>query len=335
MSRIMIFNNAGFKLCEIDADAPRSWMIGQYGRSSFTIPVISDKCRKQFIQFGNLVLIEHEKLPAWGGVIDPPRTWGNNLVEVTAYSAEYLLKFRSTGFDDMKITAGAMFKELINIANRVADTRLITAGPIDEGGESILFELRNETIYDFAKKRITDAGYEWRIKPVLINNRLQFEASLYEKFESDTNMVLSEGYNIELGDSTLVEDGEIYNQILGFGKGSVWKNRYKYTAFDLQSQSDYGFRDFSLDVDEGGKVNVEKYTDEYLAVYKEARKKFDLSALDYGDTWKYLDLGNILKVELSVCGFNGDKLGTTADVRIAGMSYDESVGTVRLICEEQ
>ena len=334
MSRVQIFNNAGFKLIEVDADADRSWMIGQYARCVFTIPVISDKCREQFLRYGNLVLIEHEKLPAWGGVIDLPRTWGNNKVEITAYSAEYLLNFRHTGYRDKKITAGAMFKECIDIANRVSDTRLIKAGPIDEGGELVKFELRNQNMYEFVKDKISKAGYEWRITPVLENNRLSFEATLYLKHEIFTDMVLAEGYNIQAGDSVLTEDGDIYNQYLGFGAGSSWSSRYKYTVSDLDSQSKYGYRETAYEVNESNKANVEKYTREKLAETKEPELKFDLSALDKGDTWKYLNLGAIMRVELSVCGFNGDKLGTEADVRIIGMSLAENKGAVRLICEK-
>lgn len=335
MSRIQIFNKTGFKLCEIDADADRSWMIGQYGRMNFTIPVISEKCRERFLQFGNLILIDHEKLPSWGGVLDTPRTWGNNRVEMTAYTAEYLLKYRNIGFTDIKTTAGAMFKQCIDIANKVAETRLIKAGPIDESGTAINFELRNENIYDFAKKKITEAGYEWRIVPTVDNNRLLFEASLYKKFEVFTNMVLAEGYNVEKNDSVLIEDGDIYNQYLGFGKGTSWLARYKYTTMDFESQSKYGYREKAFEVNDSNKSNIEKYTEEEMAKTKAPQKKFDISALDFGDTWKYLDLGALMKVELSVCGFNGDKLGTDADIRIIGMSYEENKGKVRLICEEQ
>jgi len=334
LSRIQIFNRDGYHLCDIAADADRSWLIGKYGRCTFTIPVISDKCRERYLGFGNYVLIEHPSLPAWGGMIDTPRKWGNNKVEVTAYTPEYILNYRVTGYDNLKLTPGSMFIKAIDIANKVDDTRLFRGGPIDETGTPISFELRMDNMYDFIKSKIGDAGYEWIIKPRVEANRLLFEASLYEKFVQTLDFSLVDGVNIEKNDDVLVEDGMIYSVLTGVGKGSSWGERRKFRAEDAESGSLYGYREGKVDVDERGESAVQEYAEKQLKKDKQPKKKFDLSAVDAEDTFRYLDLGNVLHVNMSVCGFLGDKIGTSADIRITGMSFVENKGIVRLICEE-
>ena len=334
MSRIQIFNRDGYHLTDIAADADRSWLIGKYGRCSFTLPVISPKCREYYLGFGNYVLIEHPSLPAWGGMIDTPRKWGNNKVEVTAYTPEYILNYRLSGYDNLKITPGSMFVKAIDIANKVDDTRLFRGGPIDETGTPISFELRMDNLYEFIKDKIGGAGYEWIIKPRVDGNRLLFEASLYEKFVQTLDFSLVDGVNIELNNDALVEDGLIYSIMNGIGKAPSWGQRRKYRAEDAESGSRYGYREGKVDVDKNGVSAVQEYAEKQLKKDKQPKRKFDLSAIDKSDTFKYLNLGNVLHVNMSVCGFIGDTIGAVADIRITGMSYLENKGVVRLICEE-
>lgn len=334
MSNIKIFNGDGYWMTNIIANADRSWMISKYGSCEFTMPVISDKCRERYLNFGNFIMIEHESLPPWAGMIDTPRVWGNNKVKIKAYTPEYILNYRCVGYLNDKVTPGTMFSKLIDIANRIDDTRLFSIAPIDETGKAIKFELRYEKMYDFMRDKIAGAGYEWNINPVFENNRLRFEASLYEKFVNKVNFILAEGINIEANDDTLTEDGYIYNKYFGIGEGSSWSERVIYPTQNDTSIAKYKYREGSVEVGESGQSAVEEYTEKQLAVDKQPKLKFDVSAIDENNTFKWLRLGNVLPIILSVCGFNGDKVGTTANARITGMAYDESKGTCRLVLEE-
>ncbi len=331
MSRIQIFGHDGYALTDVIANADRSWSLSKYGRCEFTIPVISDKCRRRYLEYGNFVLIQHPSLPAWGGMIDPPRTWGNNKVTVTAYTAEYILNYRRVGFDTLKVTEGGLFAHAIDIANKVDDSRIFKAAPIDESGVATTYELREEIMYTYLRNKLT---YEWHFVPVLDNGRLLFEASLYEKFVNIKDFNLKDGYNIERSDDTLTEDGKIYTAYLGLGKGSSWGNRYQYKTEDTEASGRYGYREGLAEVDSRDVATIEETANKELKKNKKAQDSFDLSAIDKDGTFKQLDLGNVLHASMSVCGFTGDKVGKSADVRITGMTYLENKGVCRLICEE-
>lgn len=332
MSYIRIFNQDGYELVGIQADADRSWVIGKYGRCEFTIPIISAKCRERYLNFGNYVLIEHPSLPPWGGMIDPPRKWGNNKVMVTAYTPEYILYYRNIGFGNLTTTEGGLFKYAIDQANKVDATRLFKSNPIDESGTSVSYELRYENIYDYLRSKLT---YEWHFAPVVEGGRIYFEGSLYEEIVNPFDFSLTNGINIEESDETLTEDGKIYTAYKGIGKGSSWSARYVYDQEDKEAGGKYGYRIGTVEVDSKDHSTVEEDTGKTLAANKQPQKVFDLSAIDGDlDTFKYINLGNVLHANLSVCGFSGDKIGITTDVRITGMTYLENKGVVRLICEE-
>jgi hypothetical protein len=69
-----------------------------------------------------------------------------------------------------------------------------------------------------------------------------------------------------------------------------------------------------------------------IAQQKDAQKVFDLIALNVGETFEYMRLGNTLRVKLQNIGFDG---GTDALVRIIGMSYNPVEGQkIRLVLKE-
>jgi len=331
VSRIQIFGHDGYALTDIIADADRSWLLSKYGRCEFTIPVIDEKCRERFLQFGNFILIEHASLPPWAGMIDPPRKWGNNKVTVTAYTPEYILYYRRMSHDLLKVTEGSLFIHAIDIANKVDDSRIFKAAPIDETGTPVSYEPKEEAIYDFLRTNLT---YEWRFVPVVESGRISFEASLYEKFVNLKDFTLKNGYNVEQSDETLVEDGKIYTAYLGLGRGSSWGSRTQYKTEDTEASGKVGYREGKVEVDGREEATIEDATNKELKKNKQPQKTFDLSAIDIGGTFKQLDLGNVMKADLSVCGFSGDKIGISANVRITGMTYLENKGVCRLICEE-
>ena len=73
-TRITLFNNSGEKLAEIDANVSRSWKLNEDGAGTFTMSTQDTKAIIDYLEFGNFVYMEHDKLPIWGGMIDTPRT---------------------------------------------------------------------------------------------------------------------------------------------------------------------------------------------------------------------------------------------------------------------
>ena len=91
---IRVFDRNGSPIGEINALYTCSWLLNAPGKLSFTLSVNDPKCREDFLRFGNLVLVLHDDLPAWGGVIDTPREWGDGNVRINAWGGEKLLDFR-------------------------------------------------------------------------------------------------------------------------------------------------------------------------------------------------------------------------------------------------
>lgn len=334
MSSIQIFDRTGTKISEFNVNASRTWQLSDYGRCIFEIPIIHPKCTEDILQFGNLIYIEHPKLPAWGGVIDIPREWGKNTVIVYAYSAEYLFKFRAEeNINKLSLSPGNIFKYIIDASNRSEDIRIRT-GSIYTKDEAISWELNLLNYYNEVKRLADDTDNEWILTPKINNKELEFEAQWGEKLGGETTYALTEGLNIETGEAIVSENGEIFNDILGIGSGSSNKTKEKVHLFDETSIGKYGLRQTSVSIAEGEYASVEIGTRTELNKKKNPQKTFALTALDVGNTWNYINIGNTVSLHLNTIGFQNKELGMDTTVRINGMTFLEDENKLSLNCEE-
>ena len=136
MSRITVYDRAGNALAELIATASRAWKLNEYGQAQIELSTREAAVKEETLRYGNLVLIEHETLGEWGGVIDTPRAWSAGSVLVNAYSAEYLLTFRrGPVVKKLNGTAGAIFSAILRTANGAGDLR-VSEGEIYQGGQA-------------------------------------------------------------------------------------------------------------------------------------------------------------------------------------------------------
>ncbi len=99
-----------------------SWKRNNYGKLTIFMSWRDDHLTTDNFKDGNLILVEFESaLPSWVGVITLPYRWGGGLVEITAYSAEYLLFWRQTnkGRYFTNETVGGIAEKLVNEANEI------------------------------------------------------------------------------------------------------------------------------------------------------------------------------------------------------------------------
>ena len=60
-----------------------------------------------------------------------------------------------------------------------------------------------------------------------------------------------------------------------------------------------------------------------------------MNALNVGDTFKYLKVGNIFNLSFQSVGFRGDSLGFATRVRVIGMGYNpDARNKMQLVCRE-
>lgn len=327
----------GVKLAEISADCSRTWKLSDYGRCQFTIPTRDAKCTLENLQFGNFIYVDHEKLPAWGGVIDTPREWGQNIVTVTGYSGEYIYKWRRIeAIEKLIRTPGKIFSLIINRANRQGNTR-IKKGDVDESGETITQELNLLNCYDEIIRLSEEAGCEWMVMPEQQRGSIEFSANFRKQFDIDQtmrNFMLKEGHNIEANDTIMVEQGDIANDVQAIGQGASGESKPTHIATDDESIGKYGLRQHSESFQQDEYSTIWKAARSTLNKMKEPQKTFSLSALDVGDTWQFMILGNVLRLQMSNVGFTSEGLGLETKVRIIGMTYLEDSGKLDLVAEE-
>jgi len=332
-SRISLFNHFGQWLTEINATFNRSYKLNEFGVGTFTMSTQDPKCREDYLQFGNFVLVEHDKLPAWGGMIDTPRQWGIGSVTSTAYSGEYILTTMITDRTSTNKGAwGVIYQNLVEETFNNDIGGIIKIGSIFGGGKSIQHIYHFANIYEEIVKLSKDSGNDWEFVPSIDENgRLYFTANWYEKRGMLKQYTLYEDFNIKLSSRLLQEQGRIANQLRIYGEGANWQTRSVAKRHDKESIGKYGAR-FLAQAKEGDDLNAN--ADQLIKDLAYPRKTYDIAAIDIDDTFYQCRIGDKLSISCHSVGFSGSGFGSTATVRILQMAYDEENNGLKLVADE-
>jgi len=334
-TRIQIFSNSGSRIGEIDANVTRSWKLNDYGVGSFSMSLQDAKAVVDYLQFGNFVYMTNDKLPDWGGMIDTPRTWGNKVITSSIYQAEYALKSENTAQRIIKFTGspGDIFTELTRVS--VGTTIPILPGDIFGSGVNQIKVYNFGQIYQAVKDLADESGHDWDLSPTIdANGSLYFTANWYERKGVDRQYHLYEDLNIRLSDRVLIEQGTISNYIIGFGNGSSWTSKPATSTMNQESASKYGERKIAISLSVDSYTQVREGIINYLSENKEPRRTFDLVALDVGDTYKNIRIGDTLPVDFYTVGFTGGEIGLNTRVRVLQMAFDDIQNQLRLVVDE-
>jgi hypothetical protein len=337
-SLVYLFSKDGRLLAELDTGAVRAWTLNEHNQAQFALSTRDIRCREDYLQFGNYILITHDKLPDWAGMIDTPRSWDANSVEVTAYSAEFILKTRK-GAGEATYTGspGEIFTTLIATANNKFPT-LINMGQIYTDGISASRKLSFSTIYDGAAQLSKDTGEDWDISPNIDSRgMLTFQANWYQRKGVLRGLVLEDGENLDIGSRSLVEQGDIYNVVEGVSDGASSSSRMTIELQDDDSMNTYGVRETSQAFQEIRDItSLTVNTQSFLNSAKIPRKTFTMAALDVGTTFFDIRVGDILPLNMSYVGFTREinEFGIKTYVRVLGMAYSDLEGKLNLVCDE-
>jgi len=291
---------------------------------------------EKVLQFGNYLLVENSRLPAWVGIIDTPRAWDSLTVEVNAYTLERMFLYRR-GPLEQKLTgsAGGIFEQLVNYINGQQQT-LLQVGSIYNSAQRE--ETLNPNTLDENLQQLQErSGEEYTFEPVITKGLLTIKADWQAKAGVITPLVLTSarsGGNVEV--PSMTEDDEIVNDLLGYGDAPTWPSKpVKYTA-DTATIEKYGLRQNSENWrGVSHPATLEANNLEYLTKKKQPRKIFEITALNVGETFDYIRLGNKARLILQSLGFANSGVGTDTTVRILGMSYSPQLGRkIKLVLEE-
>jgi len=335
--RVRIFDRQGFPIAEFRAAVERSMVIGGEGRAEFNYPSRkTGVANNTVLRFGNWLLIESDVFPDWVGVIDTPREWSPRIVAVHAYTPEHVFGQRVGPREDIVTgSAGKLFEKLINQLNQ-SEATIIRAGDIWRGGKQ-REETFNPTPLNEDLQRVYERSHEeynWRAE-IDPSGRLIVYGDWVKRLGQKTTAILHEGKgggNIEALNNILVEDGEIYNEVLAFGEGMSWKSKPTVKVTDAASRHKYGLRQTAEEYTGVSTLSTLKRNGKTLLDdSKEPVNTFHVNALNVGGTFKYLRLGNTMTLQFENMGF-----GTfVTSVRIVGMDIKSAEkNKVELVLEE-
>lgn len=337
-SRVLLYQRDGSFLTTIKTQTERSWVLSDYGMCKFRFSLSDAKAIRKYLEFGTLVYVDHESLPAWGGMIDPDEDWNDDgTISMSAYSGEYFLKLRRSPLNQVfrHGSAGTLFKRFITESNK-AEHLLIRDGSIWRGGSDAEDTMDGKSYYvhtkDLAKKR----GNDWSIDPFInpVTQQIYFEANYFEKRGKERELILLEGYNITRRHNPLKVQRGIVNDLLGIGEGND-DERPTWKAIDRESIDRYGLRQDSVDLTKTDPGAVKEETKAMLRDLRNPRRTFKLELLDIDDTFAKARLGDSYQLKMHTVGFLSDEeIGTDTTVRIIGLRYHDDVDLMELTVDE-
>ena len=327
----------GAFITTIEAATVRSWAINDNGQCTFSFSLTEAKSIRKYMGSRNLIYISHTSLPAWAGVIETDEKWNDDgTVEYTAWSAESLLKSRCPDLGLISAgSPGALYIKLINLANQSEDL-LIRTGNIYQGGGDADTTLDGSNLFEVIQEMVKRRKLEFSIEPTLtVDNSLSFKANLYQRQGSAQGLILQEGFNIRRSRNVLRTQRRVVNSLTGYGDNGT-ESRPTYSAKDLESIGLYGLMEGVQDYSGVTELaTVQAHVTENLNTLKAPRRTFSVIALEVGNTFAALRLGNVLRLKGTTFGWDGNgNVGTDTMVRILGMRYADLINECELTVDE-
>jgi len=337
---ITLFYRDGRPITTIHTETERSFVLNSEGKCTFKFALTDPKARAIIFNTGNLITISHPTLPLWGGVIDGDQDWEEDgTLSLTAWSGEHLLSFRRSPTNQVlkAASAGRALWKIVTLANKPEDL-LIRWGTIWDGGTEREDTLDGKDLYTHAKSIAKNAGVDWSIDPEIdYASHLYFTLNVWPQRGEARELTLHEHKNVERRGKVLrVRYGQVVNDLLGLGDGST-DDRPEYQApIDEASRGQIGLRQGTEDFDgNSGVGTLQANTQASIKVRAQPERIIQLTALDVGDTFAELRLGNILPFRAQTFGFlNDGQIGMDTFVRLIGLRVEDKTNTVELTCKE-
>jgi hypothetical protein len=335
-SRISVFDKSGHKMVELDGNIKRTWVIGAYAEAEGTISLENEKAKREYLNFGNYLVVEHDKLPIWGGIIVPPRDWERNTVKFSAKSGEFLLTTRNGPTWQKWEGHGALIlKQMVDYGNSHGST-LLKMGEYTPMQPWISRTQDWTKMYERLKELVDTTEQEWGVTPKFdVRGELYFEANWFPKMGMERLITLLEGSNLEAKGKVLTEQGTIVNELLGIGGGSTEEDKVFTTSRDADSIDDYGLFQSSEVFGDTTWTSFVSSVEASLAKTKQPRNTWDLTLLDVNDLFKSVRLGDTFPIKMLQAGWKSDgTLGFEGSVRVLGMTYDDISNKLDIVADE-
>lgn len=333
-SIVTIYSRTGQPLLDLKCTASWGDSLNDRGIAKITIPKLDPNITADVLKYRNLIKIEHDRAGVWAGVLEHPQSWGDNSIELTAYSPDKLLEFRAATSTTYTGTAGAIFAQIISEANHTQPSG-ITLGSAASSGGAFSEPAQDGNLYKLMKRVADRSGQEWEFKPVINQlGHLSFEGYWYVSRGSAVNTWLEEGVNLMASTNgpMMVYQSKVVNRwIIRAQQGT---KIIEATIEDALSIATYGLcEDIELPTLPDG-MNIYDYAARKLAITKQPRRTFKPIAVDVGDTFTSMELGNTVYLRLLNYGFTDGALGLETQVRLIAKEWDETTGQMIITVDE-
>ena len=338
-SQVIVYNPAGFPLTDLDVSTIRSWTINEIGDCAFDISINDPKATQAYLQFGNIVYVQHDKLPDWVGFIsdDPEgRHWEYGVIKVMCSDAKKYFSWRGIQYGQYVMNVEDQFRNIVRMSQRPNTGLNVLEGDILRGGRTLGYEggMQASEALDLL---VEHANVEWTVTPKIAQDgRLELYANLYERKKSGKyiDMTLDES-NTKAIARILSEVGPIYNDVAYMSRADTYNSRiFGNKHQDLVSIGKYGLREFT---DENEAVTVQGLDEaakDFLAEHSEPRRTVPMVLLDVGNTYNYSALGNRFTWQSAAGGFGDNTgIGSAAEIQIAHMEYADETNELQVELE--
>lgn len=346
-SRFMIFDPLGNYLTDIDMPStPRAWVLNDVGECSFQMPLGYAKTLERYLRYGNLVHIQHVpsvptngKLPTWTGIILRDRIWRNDdVIECKAHSAEAIATVRPLPWvDGIKSTPKVVFESILRLGNTIAQRYngiQIQVGTVEDRPVQIADDFRQQ-MYEHIVNLIKRTRMSWSITgEVDTKGKLNLYGNLYADIGRFTGLTLT-NLNSESASPLLREEGTPFNVIFGYSQAQTARQRFPGIGINADSLALHGFMGrnssyMGLHDEASTKSAAQAEAD----IYGQPFLVMDRNALDLGDTFSRLRVGDAVHIDEHGAGFNLDGgFGIQSDAIILSMTYNDNSNKVAMHLE--
>lgn len=349
--RIRIGDRFGKILTEVYADiGPISWRLNQIGQTKLKISRESKKFKEAYWKVSNRVYIDFPDalgLPAWGGVMDVPFTWGPDSLQVTCYEIPHLLKYRIDGGP-----GGEGYRTVPSYPSVPVGTIIYSLLDQVESDESIGLDLGHfwqgnlehtkdyplYLIWNIITKELTKMEeFDLTFTPKIVENRIRFDVNMSAIYGADLTgkLLFKEGRNVK--SAKIVEQGPIINRFFAAGSGKWYSDDVAEQKIVALAQANasiakYGLLEGSkVYSGDAGSAALGYYADMMVANQSETRF---MIALDVTNTapakFKDYDVGDSIHCVLPSYTFGGYE----EDIRVMTREYYPAEGYCKLVVHE-
>ena len=335
-TEILVANPRGTLLADINVVPVASWIVNDVGDASFTMSLQDAKAREAFLQFGNIIVINHDELPSWVGFISSElgREWNGESVSIRALSAEVLMERRIVFPERMAGTTGAIFRAMLeNLAADNSGGITIYPGSIYMGGKQNYYPLigRCRDVVDRIAKR---GKCDWSITHKIIDGQVRLYANLYKGERGVKTGKVLDSRTTELMPPLYTEEGEIWNHVV-FMKPLNSEGELKICEpqRDEKSISRYGLRMYLGEANAEDVDSLVWQAKAWLYDHAYPRGLCAPTILNVDNLFRNVDLGNVYRWENHAVGFEGGFIGTGDEVRMTGFEVDYAADKVAAVVE--